>query len=87
MPQPVQPPRGWAWPRVLYELRLRGTSLAAVARGLGRHRSWMAHVKTKPTPEAERAIADAIGVSPAEIWPDRYEVVVTPKRPAPKSED
>lgn len=60
--------------RLKAELRIRGTSLAQIGRelgisgtsmspvGLGKHRS----------KRIERAIADALGTTPEELYPERY---------------
>ncbi|WP_136685472.1 helix-turn-helix domain-containing protein [Falsirhodobacter xinxiangensis] len=60
--------------RLKAELRIRGTSLAQIGRelgisgssmslvGLGKHRSR----------RIERAIADALGTTPEELYPERY---------------
>ena len=60
--------------RLKAELRIRGTSLAQIARdlgvsgtsmslvGLGKHRSR----------RIERAIAQALDTDPEQLWPDRY---------------
>ena len=60
--------------RLKAELRIRGTSLAKISRdlgisgtsmslvGLGKHRS----------KRVERAIAEALGTTPEQLYPDRY---------------
>ncbi len=60
--------------RLKAELRIRGTSLAQIGRdlgisgtsmslgGLGKHRS----------KRIERAIAEALGTTPEELYPERY---------------
>jgi len=57
---------------VRHQLKLKGYSLAGLARevGLSRHAPKLA--LNKPYPRMERLIAGAIGVTPQEIWPDRY---------------
>ena len=55
-------------------LRKGGVSLAAIARQAGLHRSGPAAVLRNPrySKPTELLIAEALGVSPASIWPDRW---------------
>ena len=54
-------------------LRLRGLTLAALARMHGVPRQSMyAALKDTKYPRLERIIAEAVGLSPQAIWPDRY---------------
>jgi Ner family transcriptional regulator len=67
------------------EVRKRGTSLAAIGRKHGLTRQAMAHALVKPSETAEQVIAAAIGVKPHVIWPSRYNVDGSRKRPQPPS--
>ncbi len=65
---------------IKFQLRVRGSSLSAIARELGvtRHAPRLALVK--PYPRMERAIADKLGLKPMELWPERYDENGQPNR-------
>ena len=65
---------------IKFQLRVRGSSLSALARELGvsRHAPRLALVK--PYPKMERAIADKLGLKPMELWPERYDETGQPNR-------
>ena len=65
---------------IKFQLRVRGSSLSALARELGvtRHAPRLALVK--PYPKMERAIADKLGLKPMELWPERYDEQGLPNR-------
>ena len=65
---------------IKFQLRVRGSSLSALARELGvsRHAPRLALVK--PYPRMERAIADKLGLKPQELWPERYDENGRPNR-------
>ena len=58
---------------IKFQLRLRGSSLSAIARDLGvsRHAPRLALVK--PYPRMERAIAKKLELLPQDLWPERYD--------------
>lgn len=60
--------------RIKAGLRLRGSSLAAVARSLDVAPTTVTIVSKgyRRSRRIEQAIADALGMSPGAIWPDRY---------------
>lgn len=64
---------------IKYQLRLRGYSLAALAReaGVGRHAPQYA--LRHPYPRMESLIAQKLGLHPAQVWPERYHLDGTPK--------
>ncbi|KHN51227.1 helix-turn-helix domain-containing protein [Pectobacterium fontis] len=62
----------WHPADIIAGLRKKGTTLAAVSREAGLASSTLANALTKHWPKGERLIAEALGVSPAEIWPSRY---------------
>lgn len=68
-----------AW--VLYRLRLAGHTLGTLARELGVHRSCPGRAFWAPYPKMEKALADKLGVHPAQIWPERYDRDGKPNRP------
>lgn len=53
-------------------LELRGSSFAAIARELGVTRGAVRHAQDRPYPRMERAIAEKLGFTPKDIWPERY---------------
>lgn len=64
--------KDWHPADIIAGLRKKGTTLAAVSREAGLASSTLANVLTKHWPKGEKLIAEALGVSPAEIWPSRY---------------
>lgn len=60
--------------RVKESLRLRGSSLSAIARQLDVSASTVTIVSQghRRSHRIESAIAEALGLTPAEVWPDRY---------------
>lgn len=65
---------------IKFQLRIRGSSLSALARDLGvsRHAPRLALVK--PYPRMEKAIAEKLELRPQELWPERYNVNGRPNR-------
>ena len=55
------------------QLRLAGTSFAAIARTKGWSRAAVANAMLVPSDPQERAIADALGISQQELFPERYD--------------
>lgn len=64
------PAKRRAW--VIYQLNLRGESLASLARRIGLTRTAPSYALRKPYPKMERAIADAVDVPVHVLFPDRY---------------
>ncbi|MCI4031318.1 helix-turn-helix domain-containing protein [Dickeya dianthicola] len=62
----------WHPADIIAALKKRGTTLAAVSRNAGLASSTLANALTRHWPKGEKLIAEALGVSPAEIWPSRY---------------
>jgi Ner family transcriptional regulator len=60
-----------AW--VIYQLTLRGESLASVARRKGVSRQAMQKVLTHPYPKMEKVLADFLGIAPSSLFPERYD--------------
>lgn len=67
---PKNPELRWIWTMAM--LRARGSSFASIARELGLTRRAIAHVKNRRYPLCEKAIAEKLDLSPADIWPERY---------------
>ena len=76
VPLEVNARREW----IKFQLRVRGSSLSAIARELGvtRHAPRLALVK--PYPKMERVIAEKLGLKPQELWPERYDEDGQPNR-------
>jgi Ner family transcriptional regulator len=53
-------------------LEKRGVSLAQLSRRNGYHETAAGRALRISWPEMERIIAEALGISPQSIWPDRY---------------
>ena len=65
---------------IKFQLRVRGSSLSALARELGvtRHAPRLALVK--PYPKMERVIAEKLDMRPEQLWPERYDENGQPNR-------
>lgn len=70
---------------VKFQLRVRGLSMADVSRSLNCERSTARKVFERRYPAVEARIAELLGCSPADIWPERYvdgiPVVLSTGRP------
>lgn len=71
----------WEW--IKYQLRINGNSTAKLARQLGVTDRAIRNAKRRPYPRIERAIATALGVLPAQLWPERWNADGTPHRQRP----
>lgn len=54
-------------------LKLAGYTLGGLARELGLSRTASQRALWRSYPRMERIIAEKLGLSPQEIWPERYE--------------
>lgn len=86
--KPVPHDQDWHPADVVAEVRKAGWSLQQLGIENGyTHRSSLALALRKPYPKAEKIIADALGKSPQDIWPSRYNKDGTTNRlrgPAPR---
>ncbi|HEN3568658.1 TPA: helix-turn-helix domain-containing protein, partial [Yersinia enterocolitica] len=57
---------------ILAAIRKRKGSLSALSRDSGLSSGTLANALTRPWPKGEMIIAEAIGISPQEIWPSRF---------------
>lgn len=75
----------WEWIR--YQLNVDGTSLADVAKEHGIDRRNLYKARRDPFPRVEKILADAVGVTPQELFPDRYNRHGLPARrqPSPRT--
>ncbi|MBG6243677.1 hypothetical protein CS369_00250 [Candidatus Symbiopectobacterium sp. 'North America'] len=62
----------WHPADIIAAIKRKGTSLAALSRASGLASSTLANALTRRWPKGELLIAQAINVSPEEIWPSRY---------------
>lgn len=67
-------PKSQDWHRadIKSALEKRGITLRDLSRQAGLSPDSLRNVFTRSWPRAERIIADALGVTPQEIWPSRY---------------
>ncbi|WP_167856063.1 helix-turn-helix domain-containing protein [Natronospirillum operosum] len=64
------PAKRRAW--VVYQVAIQGTSLAAVAREKGLARQTLYRAFDIPYPRMEKIMADAVGLTPQQLFPERY---------------
>ncbi|EPJ5852568.1 helix-turn-helix domain-containing protein [Klebsiella aerogenes] len=57
---------------IIAALKKRGTSLAAVSRNARLASSTFINALNRRWSKGERLIAEALGVTPEQIWPSRY---------------
>jgi Ner family transcriptional regulator len=60
------------------EIHRRGSSLSAIARDAGLDDSTTRKALRERMPAGEAAIAAFLGVSPSDLWPDRYAACPSP---------
>lgn len=63
---------GWHAEDVKAAIRKKGLTLSALSKSQGYSDSYLRGTLIRPRPRGEEIIARFLGVSPAEIWPDRY---------------
>jgi Ner family transcriptional regulator len=68
---PTDTEKRWEW--IKYQLRTNDTSLAKLARQMGVSGAAVKNAKLTAYPRMERAIANALGLLPATIWPERWD--------------
>ncbi|MGP9418630.1 helix-turn-helix domain-containing protein [Pseudomonas reactans] len=64
--------QNWHPADIIAELHKRGTTLAALSRQSGLCSSTLSNALCRRWPRGEMLIANALGMTPAEIWPTRY---------------
>jgi Ner family transcriptional regulator len=67
---PRDPAKKRAW--IQYQLRQRNLTLAEIARQLEVSKAAVSQAIDRPSQRIQAAIAAALNVDPAEIWPERY---------------
>jgi len=73
-------PADWHGADIVAALRKAGTSLRQLSLGNNWSENTLKTAMIRPYPEGEQIIAEALGVTPQEIWPSRYNPDGTPKR-------
>ncbi|WP_437613151.1 helix-turn-helix domain-containing protein [Erwinia sp. V71] len=63
----------WEVSYIVTELKRHGYSLAAISRTAGLASPTLANTLYRPWPKGEWLIANALGVHPSIIWPNRYK--------------
>jgi Ner family transcriptional regulator len=72
----------WHPADIVAALRKSGTSMAELGRENGLANTTLRNALDKSYPRAERIIAEAIGMTPADIWPSRYPKLERPSKAA-----
>ncbi|EAM5593184.1 DNA-binding protein [Salmonella enterica] len=62
----------WHPAYIVAGVHAKGYTLRELSLGAGLKKDSLKNALYRKCPKYERIIADAIGVSPAEIWPSRY---------------
>ena len=74
----------WHPADVLAALKKRGHSLAGLSVTNGYHPTAAGKALKQPWPAIEQLLAAAIGVTPQEIWPSRYDWQGNPRQGNPR---
>lgn len=72
--------KNWTRTHVIFALRAKGSSVAALAAAAGLSRFTVYGALERPYPRVQRLIARALGVRRCDIWPEFY--TSDDKRPA-----
>lgn len=75
------PAPDWTRDQVLTELAKAGWSLRRLALHHEISPSTLQQVVYRPYPRGEQRIAEALGLTPEQIWPSRYDEQGNPNRP------
>ncbi|MFF3704866.1 helix-turn-helix domain-containing protein [Pseudomonas qingdaonensis] len=78
---PLDSDSRWEW--IKFQLRVRGTNLADLARQNDLNERAIRNAKHRPYPRVERAIAQALGLQPVQLWPERWNSDGAPLRQRP----
>jgi Ner family transcriptional regulator len=68
--------QGWDKEYIKYRIRIQYGTIRALAKQSGVIPEYLTDTLLRPRPKGEGIIARALGVSPAEIWPERYTEAV-----------
>jgi Ner family transcriptional regulator len=67
---------------IKYQLKIRGLSIAKLARHHQASRQAVSSVLVRTNPRWEHVVASALDVNPAQLWPERY--IANSSHPIPK---
>ena len=67
----TNPAKRRAW--VKYQIHMQGRTMSAVADEAGVKRQTLYQAFQRSYPRMEKIIADAVGLEPAVLWPERYD--------------
>ncbi|WP_270802938.1 helix-turn-helix domain-containing protein [Aeromonas sp. QDB54] len=76
VPRDLERKREW----IKYQLKIRGLSLADIAREHNISRQAVSTALCRPNPRWEHEIASALDMLPFELWPERYDNLGIPLR-------
>jgi len=76
-----KPRTGWHRADIKAALEKTGWSMSALSRAHGYNRGVVTQALSNSYPAVERIIADALGIEPWVIWPDRYNDYGQPVQP------
>ena len=62
----------WHTTKIILALKQKGTSLAFESRKAGYVSGTLSNTLTRPWTKGEQIIANALNISPEQIWPSRY---------------
>ncbi|MCW4628248.1 MULTISPECIES: helix-turn-helix domain-containing protein [Marinomonas] len=65
----------WHRADIVAELKKRNLSVRQLSRDANLAENTLANALRSPWPKGEKIIADAIGVTPQDIWPSRYQAL------------
>lgn len=74
----ADPVKRRAW--IKYQIHMQGRTMAQVAAAAGVDRRTLYTVFQKPYPRMEKVVADALGLMPQELFPERYDADGLPNR-------
>lgn len=58
---------------IVAAIHKKGTTVQDLSVAAGLAKGSLANALTRPWPKGERIIAEAIGMTPKDIWPSRYQ--------------
>lgn len=64
----------WDKNDIVYAIKKTGTNMSALSLAKGFSRNTLRNALYRSYPNAEKVIAEQIGVEPSEIWPSRYDL-------------
>lgn len=79
---PKKPAERREW--IKFQLTLRGLTLCSLGEKAGYTKSVLSVALGKAYPKAEAVIASALGLTPQELWPERYAKDGKPIRHSPR---